>query len=123
MKAILSFYVCRLSGGDSQRWWGHSNPTCCNQICLNLLYSLKHLACALMPECARSRLNHLMRLSLIRSILYSLTRFKIFSTFRYVFNVRPLSGLSAWLSSNGCQLHLISHGFCLRYMKTKQLRT
>ena len=25
-----SFYECRLSGGNIQRWWGHSNPTYCN---------------------------------------------------------------------------------------------
>ena len=47
MNGTLSFYECRLSGGDTMRWWGHSNPTCCNQICLNLLHSpvkgmLKH---------------------------------------------------------------------------------
>ena len=35
----LSFYECRLSGGNTQRSWGHSNPTCCNQICLNFLHS------------------------------------------------------------------------------------
>ena len=23
----LSFYECRFSGGDTMRWWGHSNPT------------------------------------------------------------------------------------------------
>ena len=28
-----------LSSYCTQRWWGHSNPTCCNQICLNLLLS------------------------------------------------------------------------------------
>ena len=32
----LSFYECRLSGRDTQRWGGgHLNPTCRNQICLN----------------------------------------------------------------------------------------
>ena len=35
MNVILSFYECRLSGGGTQRWCGHSNPTYCNQICLN----------------------------------------------------------------------------------------
>ena len=44
----LLFYECRLSGGYTQRWWGHSNR---NSICLNYLHSqamemLKHL---LMP--------------------------------------------------------------------------
>ena len=28
--AILPVYDYELSGGDSERWWGHSNPTCCN---------------------------------------------------------------------------------------------
>ena len=23
----LSFYACTFSGGDTMRWWGHSNPT------------------------------------------------------------------------------------------------
>ena len=58
MVALL-FYECRLSSEETERWWGHSNPTFCNQICLNLLHSqivgrLKHLptpACALLaPE-------------------------------------------------------------------------
>ena len=31
MNAILSLYDCSLSGGDTQRWWGHSNTTDCNQ--------------------------------------------------------------------------------------------
>ena len=26
----LSFYECRLSDGDTSRWWGHSKSTCCN---------------------------------------------------------------------------------------------
>ena len=39
MKDILSYYECRLSGGDTQKWWKHSNPTCCNQICLKFLHS------------------------------------------------------------------------------------
>ena len=30
-------YECRLSGGDTMRWWGHSNPTLCNIICLKIL--------------------------------------------------------------------------------------
>ena len=53
----LSFYGCRLSGGDIQRWWEtSSNPTGCNLICLNCLHSqavgiLKHiLALFLAPE-------------------------------------------------------------------------
>ena len=33
--SILSLYQYRLSGGDTQMWWGHSNPTGCNQIHLN----------------------------------------------------------------------------------------
>ena len=32
----LTFYECRWSGGSTQRWWKHLNPTCCNQNCLNL---------------------------------------------------------------------------------------
>ena len=32
---ILSFYECRFSGGDTMRWWRHSNPTLCKKICLN----------------------------------------------------------------------------------------
>ena len=39
MNSTLSFYECRLSGGDTQKWWGHSNPTCCNQFYLNFLHS------------------------------------------------------------------------------------
>ena len=45
MNGTLSFYKCSLSGRtlksgeDTQKWWGHSNPTCCNQICLNRLHS------------------------------------------------------------------------------------
>ena len=51
VNGTLPFYECRVSGGDIQRWWRHSNPACCNQIHLNLLHSevvkmLKHLACA-----------------------------------------------------------------------------
>ena len=34
MKGNLSFYVCRLSGGDTQRCY--SNHTCCNEICFEL---------------------------------------------------------------------------------------
>ena len=46
----LPFSECRLSGEDTQRWLGHSNPTCCNQIRLNLLHlevvgMAKHLVC------------------------------------------------------------------------------
>ena len=45
----LLFYECRLSVGDTQRWWGHLNPSCCNQIRLNILHSnggdTKHLPC------------------------------------------------------------------------------
>ena len=37
MNVTLSFYECRLSGGETQRWWGHSNPTYCNQICLTFI--------------------------------------------------------------------------------------
>ena len=36
---LLSFNVCKLSGGDTQRWWEHLNPTTCNQIYLNFLHS------------------------------------------------------------------------------------
>ena len=35
----LPFYKCRFSGGGGRgtmRWWGHSNPTLCKIICLNL---------------------------------------------------------------------------------------
>ena len=31
MNAILSFCNCKLSGGDTLRHWGHSNPTYCNK--------------------------------------------------------------------------------------------
>ena len=47
MNDILLLYECRLGGGDTLTWWGHSNPTSCNITCLNLLYSetvgIKHL--------------------------------------------------------------------------------
>ena len=36
---ILSFFECRFSGGDTMRWWGHSNPTICKKNCLNFLHS------------------------------------------------------------------------------------
>ena len=39
MNGPLSFYECRFSGGDTMRWWGHSNPTLCKRICLNFLHS------------------------------------------------------------------------------------
>ena len=29
INGTLSFYECRLSGGDTQRGWWHSNPTFC----------------------------------------------------------------------------------------------
>ena len=35
MNCILPFYECRFSGGDTMRWWGHSNPTLCKRICFN----------------------------------------------------------------------------------------
>ena len=28
---LFLLYECNLSGGDNQRWWGHSNTTCCNK--------------------------------------------------------------------------------------------
>ena len=31
MNVILSLHDCRLSSGDTQRWWGCSNFTCCYQ--------------------------------------------------------------------------------------------
>ena len=36
MNGILSFYECRFSGGDTMRWWGHTNPT----VCKKYLYEL-----------------------------------------------------------------------------------
>ena len=39
MNAILSFFDCRFIGGDTQRWWGHLNPTCCNKECELFLHS------------------------------------------------------------------------------------
>ena len=38
MNGTLAFCECRLSGVDPQRWWGHSNPTRYNQICVNFLH-------------------------------------------------------------------------------------
>ena len=50
----LSFYECRLSGEDTQRWWEHSSPSYCNQIHLNFLHSQRVdtktlLSCPLTP--------------------------------------------------------------------------
>ena len=47
MNGTFSFYECRLNGGDTQKWLGHSIPSCWNQIDLNFLHSqvvgmLKH---------------------------------------------------------------------------------
>ena len=57
----LLFYECRLSVGDTQRWWGHLNPSCCNQIRLNILHSngwdTKHLPCT--HSCPRARLHRI----------------------------------------------------------------
>ena len=39
INCTFSFYECRLSGWDTQRWWGHSNPTCSYQLCLNSMHS------------------------------------------------------------------------------------
>ena len=32
MNGTLSFSKCVLSSVNTQSWWGHSNPTCCNYI-------------------------------------------------------------------------------------------
>ena len=75
MNGILSLCDCRLSCGGSQRWWGHSNPTCCNQTNLNFFAltgggSQKHLAHAPVPAhipCAPSHYlapSYLVKLSL-----------------------------------------------------------
>ena len=66
MNGTLSFYKCRLSSGDTQRWWGHSTPTCCNQIHLNFLHleavgMLKHLPHA--PHACSCPRSHLVNLS------------------------------------------------------------
>ena len=75
---LLSFYECRFSGGNTMRWWGHSNPTICQRIYLNLFYSkvwsgqkkfgCKHLRLA---SCSHALLalvlaltSHLVKLSL-----------------------------------------------------------
>ena len=29
--SIVSFYDCTLNGQDTQKWWRHSNSTCCNR--------------------------------------------------------------------------------------------
>ena len=34
---LLLIYKYSLSGGDNQRWWGHSNPTCSKKIKLVVL--------------------------------------------------------------------------------------
>ena len=60
----LPFCKCRKSSRDTQRWWGHLNPTYCNQSCLNFFpctLSLGPLcplhsgtlacSCALTPSC------------------------------------------------------------------------
>ena len=37
--STLSFYEYRFGGGDTMRWWGHSNPILYKRICLNILQS------------------------------------------------------------------------------------
>ena len=32
MNGTLSFYECRFSGGDTMKWWGHSNPILCKRV-------------------------------------------------------------------------------------------
>ena len=32
----LSIYEWRFNGENTMRWWGHSNPTLCKRVCLNL---------------------------------------------------------------------------------------
>ena len=50
MNGILLLYQYWLSDGDTQKLWGHSNPTYCTWIHFNVLHSeatvgmLKHLA-------------------------------------------------------------------------------
>ena len=38
-KCHLSFSEYKWGGDSTCRWWGHLNPTCCSQACLNFLYS------------------------------------------------------------------------------------
>ena len=39
MNGTLPLYECRLRGGHTRGWWGHSNPTCCNLIIFSILQS------------------------------------------------------------------------------------
>ena len=69
MNGTFSFYECRLNGGDTQKWLGHSTPTCWNQIDLNFFTLtgggnaktlLSHL---LKPSCPLLPMTHLVKLS------------------------------------------------------------
>ena len=54
----LPFYECRLSGRNTQRWWGHSNPTCCNNFCHSEVVKMqKHVPCVPLHLCTYSCLN------------------------------------------------------------------
>ena len=50
MNGTLSFYEARFSGGDTERSWGHANPTCCNRIHLNFLHSEDTQTSSLCPS-------------------------------------------------------------------------
>ena len=55
MNGTLSFHECRLSSVDTQRWWGHSNTPCFNQICLKFLHRYARMLTHLFaPACARA---------------------------------------------------------------------
>ena len=36
---VILWIEWRFRGGDTMRWYGHSNPTICKRICLNFLHS------------------------------------------------------------------------------------
>ena len=64
MNGTLPLYEYRFSGGDTLRWWGHSNITLCKIICLNLLHSqaagMQKRVQTVAPRRERSCLSYLM---------------------------------------------------------------
>ena len=71
MNATLSFYECTLSGGDTQKWWGHLNHTHRNGMHLNFLLSealgtQKHLPLTLVPAGKNLNSYH----TIVRGLFY-----------------------------------------------------
>ena len=66
MNGTLSLYECGDCGGDTPRWWGHSNPANSYEIRLNFVHSqamemLKHDSCPSLSIALKS--HHFVKLS------------------------------------------------------------